>query len=278
MRAARTWVLAGLAAAVVLAPLPVAAQYEGHTVVLDGTRITLGRALGRGYFAAIYSGVEAGTRRELAVKIMRPPRRELPDRFDVELTVARAVEHPNLPKLYGIGRKDDGQRALVMEKLSGEPLGDADEPGGRPRPPAEAVHITIEVLRALGALHARGWRHNDLHPGNILVDGQRVHLIDLGSATRVGDHFKVTSTAYYAPEARRGEPGSVAGSVSADLYGAGAILAFLLTGEHPRSPSLTRRIADPRLRAIVDRAMHADPARRYPSAEAFVTDLEDALR
>ena len=73
------------------------------------------------------------------------------------------------PVLVGI----TGSLALAMEFVPGRPLGSSGEVDGE----------TFRRLRgAVAHLHANGITHNDLHPANVIVDGDRVVLLDFASA------------------------------------------------------------------------------------------------
>jgi len=75
------------------------------------------------------------------------------------------------PVLMGIV----GGLALGMEYVPGRPLG-----GETP-----VDDETFRRLRgAVAQLHASGITHNDLHPANVMVDGERVVLLDFASALR----------------------------------------------------------------------------------------------
>ncbi len=76
------------------------------------------------------------------------------------------------PMLLGI----TGGLALAMEFVPGQPLG----------PKTEVGEDTFRRLRgAVAHLHANGITHNDLHPANVMVDGDRVVLVDFASALRL---------------------------------------------------------------------------------------------
>ena len=69
-----------------------------------------------------------------------------------------------------------GGLALAMEFVPGEPLGAQ----------RRVSEDTFRQLRgALAHLHANGITHNDLHPANVMVSGDRVVLLDFASALRV---------------------------------------------------------------------------------------------
>jgi len=67
--------------------------------------------------------------------------------------------------------------SLLIEHVAGEPL-----PKTLARP--GAPERIAAYARALRAVHAAGYVLNDAHPGNALVDGDRVTLIDLEFAER----------------------------------------------------------------------------------------------
>ncbi len=76
------------------------------------------------------------------------------------------------PMLLGIM----GGLALVMEFVPGQPLGTQ----------SQVSEDTFRRLRgAVAHLHANGITHNDLHPANVMVDGDRVVLVDFASALHV---------------------------------------------------------------------------------------------
>lgn len=229
----------------------------------------------------------------VAVKVLaswnaRGSGRDALARFEREVRVLGALDHPNIVPLRDF--VPDGP-AMVLAWMSG---GTLDDKMQSPLAPARAVEIADAVLRALGEAHRLGVLHRDVKPSNVLFDDAGVaRLSDFGVA-HLGD-LSVTATAavigtlaYMSPEQREGKPATV----RSDVYGAGAILFEMLTGERlvageaPKTrPSGVHRELDARHDAAVmqmlapladDRPPDTFAARRALSALAWPKDVERA--
>lgn len=160
--------------------------------------------------------------------------------------------------------------------------------------------IGIAVARALAAVHQAGLLHRDVKPANILLrrDGTPL-LSDFGLVreaeaavlTQAG-HF-VGTPAYAAPEQLAG--GGRPLDARTDVYALGVTLYHALSLRLPftgdSTAELLRQIeagralplrrANPHLSSdletIVAKAMEADPARRYQTADDLADDLERLL-
>ncbi len=105
---------------------------------------------------------------------------------------------------------------------------------GKASSQAEAVKITLEILRGLENLHEKGFVHRDLKPDNILIMNGKFCLADFGVSREIKTHSKATGTAgtleYMPPEAFAKTPSI---TPQTDIWAVGVMLQKLLTGELP---------------------------------------------
>jgi len=84
-----------------------------------------------------------------------------------------------VPEPLGFALREDGDALLVLRFLPGTPLEAA-----LARPPGERRRLLARLGDAVAALHRAGWRHGDLHRGNVLVSGDAPLLLDVQRARR----------------------------------------------------------------------------------------------
>jgi TolB-like protein/Tfp pilus assembly protein PilF len=166
----------------------------------------------------------------------------------------------------------------------------------------QAVELIAKVARTVHYAHEHGILHRDIKPGNILLDRNgEPHLTDFGLARLLDTQSSVTRTidvlgtpSYMAPEQAAGETTKL--SKATDVYGLGAVLYQLLTGQPPFAGGTTYetirllRDTDPRpprllnpklgreVSTICLKCLEKDPKRRYSSALALAEDLEHWLK
>ncbi|HKP88463.1 MAG TPA: serine/threonine-protein kinase [Thermoleophilaceae bacterium] len=214
----------------------------------------------------------------VAVKVLREELRSdagVVERFRGEAEAAGAVDHTNVVELL-----DAGDWWIAMRFVDGPSLLEL-APLGR----SQAVAIVSQAAAALDAVHAAGYVHRDVKPGNLLVDsGGRVHLVDFALARRINDPAPwvtgegnwLGTPVFAAPEQIRGEPMDA----RSEVYALGGVLHWALRGEVP----FPRADAEATMRAhlsepppagdpVVERAMAKDPAARYPSAGELAAAL-----
>lgn len=223
-----------------------------------------------------------------------------------EARLAARLNHPNVVQTYEVGEDDEGI-FIAMEYLEGQPLSRLRrELAKQERDISQAILVRIasEVLAGLHYAHELADYdgtplrivHRDVSPQNVFVtyDGQ-VKLVDFGiakthdSGTQAGI-FK-GKFAYTSPEQIRGE----GIDRRADIFTAGILLWEMLTGQKlldGNNPAVTfarllnhpmptvRSVVpgiDPRLEAIVMRALERSPSARYQTAQAMRDALEEYL-
>jgi eukaryotic-like serine/threonine-protein kinase len=287
-------------AGVVLLVLSLAARADadhvGKWVELDRGQqrqyLQLVKRLGQGNFSETYLAHNREDGHDYAVKLLAEAQRK-PGASDEasyrrEVALSQRVRHPVLIMQHGIGavwRTSTGRKAVVMDIAHGRAVGDPnqDAANGAMRSTV-AVGLAMQVLRGLRAMHQAGVRHNDVHPGNVMMNGEdlsSVRLLDLGQATEIADQTLGGHSTFSAPELRGGGA-HTQGQVSSDLYSVGMTLAYLLTGRLPKDgympllPEVSAWVGGRQvtLRQVLLRATHADPKQRFQSAQ----ELLDALR
>jgi len=250
----------------------------------------------------------------LDVRLFHDPLAE--QRFQREAEALAALQHGNVVAVYDRGRTPEGIHFLVMELLDGSTLAallaasaDSDPASalaaagivtGDPLWARRVAGWARDLARGLAAAHAGGLVHRDVKPSNVFVtrDGRPV-LLDFGIAARRADQ-RLTATQttlgtpwYMPPEQLRAGGGGPA-EPTLDVYGLGATLYHLLARRPPYEGDAAAVLAalptqDPAplaavqpdlprdLRAIVERCLERDPARRYPTAAALAADLDAFL-
>jgi serine/threonine-protein kinase len=275
-------------------------------------RYRLGDLLGTGGSASVFAATDAHTGVSVALKVLHPHLSERPaarEAFLAEARRARPLRHPNIVGVLGVGVDESGEAPIAwiaLERADGTTLSQHVAAHG-PLTPAHAVAVLDGILRALEAAHAIGLIHRDVSPANVMVApddagglaAEGVRLLDFGLADAAGTaalgtddllsvevHGRagvIGNVNYMSPEHVRGLPVDARG----DVYQAGAVLFFALTGRHPfprettgqtmrahldtspPAPSALRPGIPRRLDRIVVKAMLKHPGDRYPSAAAM---------
>jgi serine/threonine-protein kinase len=214
-----------------------------------GDKYRVLRQIGRGGMGVVYEAEHIGIGKRVAIKLMLEKYAqdgEAIARFQREAQAAGRIGNAHIIDISDIGVAPDGRGFVVMELLTGSSLKDVIAEG--PMSPWRAIAIMKQVLRAVGAAHAKGIIHRDLKPDNIyLLDqgGEQrefVKLLDFGiskildpdeqyAATRLTTTGVVMGTPLYmAPEQCSGKPGV---DHRADIYSLGCVLYHLVVGKPP---------------------------------------------
>ena len=262
---------------------------------LDG-RYEIRELIGVGGMANVYKAYDIAEQRVVAVKILRDEymnNDEFIRRFRNESRAISLLSHPNIVKVYDVIFSDRIQ-SIVMEYIDGITLKDYIDQEGTLRW-KEAVHFTVQILRALQHAHDRGIVHRDIKPQNIMLlsDGT-IKITDFGIArfsrsnTKTITDRAIGSVHYISPEQASGAPTDA----RTDIYSLGVMMFEMLTGKLPfeadspvsvaikqiQSQPLRPRSLNPSipvgLEEITMRAMQKDATQRYQSAAEMLRDIE----
>jgi eukaryotic-like serine/threonine-protein kinase len=287
------------------------ADDSDHEEDLTGSLIgpwSVGKRIARGGLATVYQAQRSdGTyHQRVALKVLRRglDTDDLVTRFRAERQILSALKHPGIAGILDGGALNDGRPYLVLEFVDGLTITEyctQNKLGIRAR-----MRLMAEVSRAVHHAHQHLVVHRDIKPSNILVTKEGdVSLLDFGIAklldpmalpsvsplTRTG--VSMLTPAYASPEQYTGKPVTTA----SDIYQLGLVLYELLTGTNPFAsgydpkhgfsdlPAPSDHLAQKNQRrqvkgdldAIVHKAAHTDPERRYASADELVADLERYL-
>jgi serine/threonine-protein kinase len=301
----------------------------------SGLRFQILRPLNQGGMGVVSVALDKELDRSIALKEIRESaadNREYRSRFLAEAEITGKLEHPGIIPIYGLGTYGDGRPFYAMRLIRGDKTGSLMDAIERfykePSTSARVVEFRgllrrfLDVCNAVSYAHSKGVLHRDLKPDNILLGpyGETL-VVDWGLAKAAGradlpaspeaDEVRLTLSGsevtptiagtvlgtpeYAPPEQVTGDLASI--GERSDVYGLGAVLYCLLTGQAPFSrreielgqlikklesgdfprPRQVRPELDKPLEAICLKAMSAKPADRYESVGALATDLESYL-
>jgi eukaryotic-like serine/threonine-protein kinase len=256
------------------------------------------RKLGEGGMGATYLARQTSMDRLVALKILRKNlsrNQQFVERFVREARLAGRLSHVNIVESQNVG-ESSGFHFLVMEYVDGHSAysmipaeGGMDE--------ELALHICVQVARALDFAHGAGIVHRDIKPDNILVTEDRiVKLCDFGLARDTAAETRLTQTGmmmgtphYVSPEQARGEKDV---DIRSDIYSLGATLYQLATGQTPFSGSSAAVVMTKHLTEqmpwpgdvnpdvseaccqLIARMMAKDPNDRYQTPAELLADMK----
>lgn len=259
------------------------------------------RRLGEGGMGSVYLAFHEKLNRQVAIKVLSDQLTAKDatylERFYREARSSTSLNHPSIVRGLALGQDPrTGKHFLVLEYVDGFSAHELLDRFGR-LSVGDAVHIILDIARALEHAHSRSVIHRDIKPDNILITRSGVaKLADLGLAKRTDESSTLTSanlafgTPYYMPYEQAMNARNADGR--SDIFALGATFYHLLTGEVPfpgeNHTVLTEKKAlgefvtasllntsIPRvLDQILAKMLAREPTDRYQTASELIVDLE----
>jgi eukaryotic-like serine/threonine-protein kinase len=260
------------------------------------------RRLGQGGMGSVYLAYDKERRDHVALKVLSDQLASSADyveRFYREAQSGTHLNHPHIVRCIRAGRDQaTGKHYLVLEYVDGPNAHALIDRLGR-LSVGDAVHVILDVARALEHAHSHNVVHRDIKPDNILITRSGVaKLADLGLAKRTDEESHLTAlrqgfgSLFYIPceqafNAKHADARS-------DIYALGATLYHLLTGEVPFTGKSHMEIAEKKIQGrftaasalnssvppVLDRIllkmMALNPDDRYQLVSEVIVDLERA--
>jgi TolB-like protein/predicted Ser/Thr protein kinase len=256
--------------------------------------------VGAGGMGVVYRAHDEHLDRDVALKFLPPGAlgdEDARKRFRTEALILAKLNHPNIATIHEFVTQD-GTEFLVMEYLSGKSL--AQERAGEAWPEKQLVVLSSQIAQALQEAHERGVIHRDLKPGNVMITPKGLaKVLDFGLAGHCRPVNETTTVdgreprlvagtePYMAPEQLLGD----SMDARTDVYGLGALMYQLATGQRPFRDEISARLTDailhqppasvrslnpassPELERIVMKCLEKEPENRYQSAKELDVDL-----
>jgi len=255
--------------------------------------------IGDGGMGIVYLARDRHLGRFVAIKRLNTQAQSSPalrQRFLYEARAVATLSHVHIIHIYALGEDDDGPY-IVMEYIAGpdDPeIQKEQQDGGlvKPNNPLTldnyvarhgqyttdaAITLVTKIAKAVAYAHGCGVIHRDLKPSNILLDKtNEPKIVDFGLARLIHKEEskltvpgeKLLSLGYGAPEQ---ESDASLSDERSDVYGLGALLYFVLTGQNPRY--FREQDVPVPLREAVVKALATDKEQRWQSAQAFADEL-----
>lgn len=258
--------------------------------------------LGRGGMGQVYLAYDPDLKREVALKTLslsEPGRdKKWLQLFVQEVQAAAGLSHPHIVTVHDVGL-EHRPPYVVMELLRGETLRAHLLKAGTISWPT-ALTLLRPIAEALTYAHSLGIIHRDVKPSNVMFAESKpkmLKLVDFGLVRLQDKGLRTDAVAgsgtpgYMSPEQARRE--AVDGRT--DIFALGITLLEVISGRNPLDkgstlPTIAETVSETpialsglsddipaRLMAIIARCVAKAPAERYPTCQAFLTDLDHCL-
>jgi serine/threonine protein kinase len=204
------------------------------------------------------------------------------EKINIEADLLRQIKHPHIVGYRDHFRWKDVSH-LVLEYIAGEDL--FAKVNSTKIEEKKAIKWCVQVLDALEYIHSFKLVHRDINPWNIMVrPNDDLVIVDFGTTktTAIDGATMITKSGFEIPEqAARGYADE-----RSDIYGAGSVLFYLLTGTPPglinthdiSSLLIEKYAVSARLAKCVEQALQLDASKRFQGAKAMRVALLSAAR
>jgi serine/threonine-protein kinase len=180
---------------------------------------------------ALFVVRDAVLKREVALRVHLQPENMRSRRwFERETELLACLDHSSLRAVYSAGYMDKWAYRVV-KWIEGESLKTAAKRAPRPFP--RVLHFARTLTSLLEYVHSNQIAVRRIVPSTVMLENTgRVIVIDLRYASvcvDVADTWDESGTPFVAPEIR----GGGAGDPESDIYTAGALLYYGITGRAP---------------------------------------------
>jgi tetratricopeptide (TPR) repeat protein/predicted Ser/Thr protein kinase len=251
--------------------------------------------LGHGGMGRVYKARDLELGEVVAIKTLLTPDKVAFDeeaRLLREVQICRRISHPNVVRVYDIGRFAGG-RFVTMEYIEGHGL-DVLIAKESPLPFARIRSVLSEVAAGLHEAHSQGVVHRDLKPNNIMVSTGRLKILDFGIASMSGLGARLTQNGFAMGSPMYMSPDQILGADldgRSDLYSLGILTYTMIAGREPYDVLETRVLvlkqlqeAPPDVRrfrpetpkewvAFLGRLLAKEPENRFQSAQEVLAAL-----
>ncbi|NBO93171.1 MAG: hypothetical protein EBV06_12810 [Planctomycetia bacterium] len=237
-------------------------------------RFTDYELLGHGSFGVVYKAKDSQLNRLVAIKYCWDPNREL-DEFKMQANFSHKDHFVTVYEVI-----NEGYPGVVMEYLPNPTLKKHLQDSPRITV-GDGCRILVSLLRGVEKIHAKGYAHNDLKPGNLFLrESNTICIADFGGAAQFAKHPQQYTPAYAAPELFEGQPCSI----RSDHYSV-ACIAFELftghrchkgyhTGNYTISQAVREKLPKPLLE-MLEKGLDRDSNKRPDNAAEFRRPFEE---
>lgn len=250
-------------------PLQEGKLLQGHYRIL--------RFIGMGSYGLTYLCQDIRTGAEFVIKQAKPSKGRLGrDLLQKEIQIMQQLHHPSIPSCL-TSFNENKQLFMIMDYMKGQTVEDLIFERGAKFPENEALGLIRKLMVVVAYLHTQGFVHRDIRIPNVILQGERIHLIDFGLASRIGEPSLQDEGTDEALQRRR------ATEVTSDLYAIGHFLLFMLYSTYESSEVHEENTKGweqeldltPATKRMIRKLLQIDPA--YTSTQDFIDELDAIL-